>query len=55
MSESTKALAPHRPAEERRRRFAWVDDDVLHLKIDGEDVKSSPRVDETDPSMPPRP
>jgi hypothetical protein len=31
-----------RPADEARRRFAWVDDDVLFLKIDGQDVKSTP-------------
>lgn len=32
-----------RPEEERRRRFAWDGDDVLHLEIDGQDVKSSPK------------
>jgi len=39
--EQPPALEP-RPGEERRRRFAWVDDDVLHLEVDGEDVKSTP-------------
>jgi hypothetical protein len=37
-----KKESGERPAEERRRRFSWEDDDVLHLQIEGKDIRSTP-------------
>ena len=34
---------PTRPEEERRQRFSWDGDDLLHLEIDGQDVRSAPK------------
>lgn len=45
---SEKPRAKERPPEERRQRFGWVDDDVLHLQIDGENLKSTPPKGEPD-------
>jgi hypothetical protein len=51
MSDRKKDPVPtKRPLEERRRRFGWVGDDVLHLEIDGEKVQSTPP--EADPQKP---
>jgi hypothetical protein len=32
-----------RPEEERRQRFSWDGDDILHLEIDGQNVRSAPK------------
>ena len=49
MSKRKKKQEPYTPPpmtkaerEAREDRFAWVGDDVLHLVIDGANVKSSP-------------
>lgn len=37
-----KRQPARRSEEERRKRFGWTGDDVLHLQIDGADIKSTP-------------
>ena len=41
-NDKAKVTIPERDPEERRRRFGWVDDDVLQLQIESPRIESTP-------------